>query len=178
NTVSKKPKEERAVTGLLGSIWTDVAGVVLTLAAGALAAYRSVNKSFYQNVKIEPNIANEIENSKAGTTRILSEVREVVGEGQKRASLIDKLPKHHARHAEAMDTLLKEHYGIRNVFDRARVLRPHQKWEVAFNVLATMAVSLGAVAAIASSRKASQQQETLAERLDELEAQQSPQRSL
>jgi hypothetical protein len=164
-TAPKKP--ERG--GFLNSVWLDITGVTVTVASGAVAAWRSINKSFYQNVKIAPEIDAEIKISKASTEKILKEVTDISGTAEKRVHLFSKLKGQQFAHSAEMDRLLEKNYGIKNIFDRARLLRPHQKIEAAVMVGATMTVALGTLATLVGVRKVSRDQKDLEARLNAMD---------
>ncbi len=188
--LQEKPK---APGGFLNSVWVDIAGVAATAAAGVIAARQAINKSFYQNIKIVPEIGGRakseiggagktaaiktgeqkiigvIEDSKHKTEDILRKVKDASGRVEKRGILYPQIRTQHLNHHTKMNTVLARDYAVENIIDKARLLRPHQRWEVGIKVLATISVALGAMATLASMRSVSNKQGELEQRLNEME---------
>jgi hypothetical protein len=153
-------------TGFFGSAWADIGAAVITVSSGAVAAWRSINKSFYHNVKIDPGIKEQICVSKRQTEEILRDVKNTADPVEKRLKLLTRLPAQHQSHEKAMDEMLARDYEIKTIADRVRLLRPHQKLEVLVTVGATMGVALGAMITLASNRRSDLKQQALEKRID------------
>ncbi len=157
-------------TSFYDSIWADVGTTAITLLSGGIAAVRSINKSFYQNIKINPDIEKEIETSKINTRNILREVKHAASDHEKRNIIYPKIAEQHVTHESAMRKILAEDYAVKGMWDKTKLLRPHQRWEVLLTVTATMAVALGAIYSLTGNRKVSQKQGELENQLDSIEA--------
>lgn len=172
NEMQAGAKEDASHKSFFDSMWADVTGAVLTIASGALATWRSVDRIFYQNIKIEPQVKQEIETSKTATEAILSKVKSATGaKGTRRQAMRALLPEQHLRHDRAINTILARDYEIENIVDKLILLRPHQRLEVAFNALTTMAVTLGVVATAVSIGHIYNKHRELEKRLDGIEKQ-------
>jgi hypothetical protein len=169
NNVIQSPDVPARRGSFLNSAWGDLSGAVITVTSGAVAAWRSINKSFYQNIKINPSIKDEIDRSKLASQQLLETVKNEPNISKKRELLFPGLKKLSGEHEGEMTRILRDQYGVEGFFDKIGILRPHQKWEVGVIVGATMAVALGAVMTLAGMSKTSDKQRELEDRLNALE---------
>jgi hypothetical protein len=164
-------KAPAANTNFFSSIWADIVGAAITIAVGATSGIRSVHRTFYQNLKVNPKFKELVETSKSKTVELLHQVEQESNPAKKRLLLLEELPDIHSNHERAIADWLKKDYAIgEKIFDKIKLLRPHQRREALNSAFIATSVALGAVGTAISLRELYEQNKDLEGRLKNIES--------
>lgn len=163
NTIGEKGntvlvEHHKGRESFFSSIYADIAGVLITLAAGVGAAIIFVDNAFSRNAyKDKKLIAAQEARDSARLKAPLSEY-------------IDASKTAEAAYTATKRAIYEEMGVINNPIKKFRGLRTHQKWETGFTMAAVSAAAVGLIANFVGNRQTFLKQQELEDRLDAAEA--------
>ncbi|MDE3016889.1 MAG: hypothetical protein KGI29_08250 [Pseudomonadota bacterium] len=144
-------------SGLINPLLADIIGGVSSIVAGGVTAWRLIQERAYKNVsslyfiedikKIRseygPKIVRQIEANELTEREYFSQLEEGV---------------------KLFEGKMEERFkkgGITNIFKELKLLRPHQKWEVAISSLSASGIALGAILLLTRDLTGAQKKELM-----------------